>query len=241
MTTFYLNDNAKSQNGKSRFDRLICELNACKVKKPSATTIDLDLLTETYIIQYRDELSHQEKSSFLRKTNKFSVIVAGDLFDLLSKDHNLLWHLDEKGNIRLYQNTMERLAFQLAPFLEISFDDCCVLVKELVAVFAKSQQFIENYLEQNGLNKTHLINYFDSKVAPIQQFLFWIVLIQIDKDNELKGLFLFLLSKILPELDVLKFEVFEDKLVFDCLIECLESEKTSNEMFEYLLQKQSFT
>ncbi|GAA4053197.1 MULTISPECIES: hypothetical protein [Flavobacterium] len=241
MTTFYVKDNAQLQKGKSRFDKLICELNAGKVKKPSATTIDLGLLTETYSIQYRDEFSHQERLSFLPKTDKYSVIIQGNLFDLLSKDHRLLWYLNPKGDIRLFQNTMEKLAHQAAPFLEISFDDCCVLVKELVAVFAKSQQFIENYLEQNEFNKKRSINYFDSKVAPIQQLLFWIVLIQIDKDNELKELFLLLLSKILPELDVLLFEVFEDKLVFDCLIECLESEKTSNEMFEYLLQKQSFT
>ena len=124
MTTFYLKDNAQSQKGKSRFNRLICELNAGKVKKPSTTTIDLDLLTETYTIQYSDGLSHYEKSSFLPKVKNFSVVVPGDLFDLLSKDHSLLWHLDQKGDIRLYQNTMERLAFQLAPFLEIytSFD-----------------------------------------------------------------------------------------------------------------------
>jgi hypothetical protein len=195
MTTFYRKDNVQSQNGKSRFDRLICELNAGKVKKPSETTIDLGFLTETYIIQYRDELSHQEKSSFLPKAKKFSVIVPGDLFDLLSKDHNLLWHLDQKRNIRLYQNTMEKLAFQLAPFLEISFDDCCVLVKELVAVFAESQQFIENYLEQNGLNKAHSINYFNPKFTVKQLFLFWIALIKINKDEELKKL-LFLFKNI---------------------------------------------
>ena len=239
MTTFYLKNNAPSQKYKSRFDELICELNASKVKKPLETTIDLGLLTETYIIQYRDELSHQEKSSFLRKTNKFSVIVAGDLFDLLSKDHNLLWHLDEKGNIRLYQNTMERLAFQLAPFLEISFDDCCVLVKELVAVFAKSQQFIENYLEQNGLNKTHSINYFNPKFTVKQLFLFWIVLIKIDKDEELKKLLFLLLSKILPDLDSRKYEGFPDILVFDCLIECYETEMYSSEFLEFLQHKHS--
>ena len=239
MTTFYIKDNAQSQKGKSRFDKLICELSAGKVKKPSETTIDLGLLTETYIIQYRDELSHQEKSSFLRKTNKFSVIVPGDLFDLLSKDHNLLWHLDQKGNIRLYQNTMERLAFQLAPFLEISFDDCCVLVKELVAFFAESQQFIENNLGQNGLNKTHLINYFNPKFTVKQLFLFWIALVKIDKDEELKKLLFLLLSKILSDLESLKYEVFPDRLVFDCLIECYETEMNSSEFLEYLKQKQS--
>jgi hypothetical protein len=237
MTTFYIKDNAQSQKGKSRFDKLICELSAGKLKKPSATTIDLGLLTETYIIQYRDELSHQEKSSFLRKTNKFSVIVPGDLFDLLSKDHNLLWHLDQKGNIRLYQNTMGKLAFLLAPFLEISFDDCCVLVKELVAVFAKSQQFIENYLEHNGLNKTHSINYFNPKFSVKQLFLFWIALIKIDKDEELKKLLFLLLSKILPDFDSLQYEVFPDRLVFDCLIECYKTEMNSSEFLEYVQQK----
>jgi hypothetical protein len=239
MTTFYRKDNVQSQNGKSRFDRLICELNAGKVKKPSETTIDLGFLTETYIIQYRDELSHQEKSSFLPKAKKFSAIVPGDLFDLLSKDHNLLWHLDQKRNIRLYQNTMEKLAFQLAPFLEISFDDCCVLVKELVAVFAESQQFIENYLEQNGLNKAHSINYFNPKFTVKQLFLFWITLIKIDKDEELKKLLFLLLSKIFLDLDSLKYEVFPDKLVFDCFIECYETEMSSSEFLEYLQQKQS--
>ena len=241
MTTFYLKDTSQSQNGKSRFDRLISELNAGKVKKPSETTIDLGLLTETYSIQYRDESSHQEKSSFLPKTDKYSVIIQGNLFDLLSKDHRILWYVNQKGDIRLYQNTMEKLAHQVAPFLKISFEDCYVLVKELGTIFTESQKFMEHCIEQKGFDKKRSINYFDSKVAPIQQFLFWIVLIQIDKDNELKGLFLLLLLKILPELDVLLFEVFEDKLVFDCLMECLESEKNSIELFEYLLQKQSFT
>jgi hypothetical protein len=235
-----LNTNPFLKSNKSRFDRLICELNAGKVKKPSATTIDLGLLTETYSIQYRDEFSHQEKSSFFPKTNKYSVIIQGNLFDLLSKDHRLLWYINPKGDIRLYQNTMEKLAYQLAPFLKISFEDCNFLVKELGAIFAESQKFMEHCIEQKGFDEKRSINYFD-KVAPIQQFLFWIVLIKIDKDNELKGLFLLLLSKILPELDILIFEFFEDKLVFDCLIVCLESEKSSNEMFEYLLQKQSFT
>lgn len=236
-----LNTNPSVKSNKSRFDRLICELKAGKVEKPSATTIDLGLLTETYSIQYRDEFSHQEKSIFLPKTDKYSVIIQGNLFDLLSKDHRLLWYVNPKGDIRLYQNTMEKLAHQAAPFLKISFEDCNFLVKELVAIFAESQKFMEHCIEQKGFDEKRSINYFDSKVATIQQFLFWIVLIKIDKDNELKGLFLLLLSKILPELDVLLFEVFEDKLVFDCLIECLEFEKTSNEMFEYLLQKQSFT
>ena len=239
MTTFYIKDNAQSQKGKSRFDRLICELSVGKVKKPSETTIDLGLLTETYIIQYRDGLSHQEKSSFLPKAKKFSVIILGDLFDLLSKDHNLLWHLDQKGNIRLYQNTMEKLAFQLAPFLEISFDDCCFLVEKLVAIFAESQQFIENHLDQNGLNKTHLINYFNPKFTVKQLFLFWITLIKIDKDEELKKLLFLLLSKTLPDLDSLKYEVFPDRLVFDCLMECYETEMSSCEFLEYLQQKQS--
>lgn len=239
MTTFYLKDNAQSLKGKSRFDRLICELYAGKVKKPSATTIDLSLLTETYVIQYRDELSHQEKSSFLRKTNKFSVIIPGDLFNLLSKDHSLLWYLDQKGDIRLYQNTMERLAFQLAPFLKISITDCCFLIKELVTIFADSEQFIENYLKQSGLNIKRSINYFNPKISVIQRFLFWIVQIKIDKDDELKKLFLLLLSKILPDLDSLKYEVFPDKLVFDCLIECYETEMSSIEFLEYLQQKQS--
>ena len=236
-----LNTNPSVKSNKSRFDRLISELNAGKVKKASETTIDLDLLTETYSIQYRDESSHQEKSSFLPKTDKYSVIIQGNLFDLLSKDHRLLWYVNPKGDIRLYQNTMQKLAHQAAPFLKISFEDCNFLVKELVAIFAESQKFMEHCIEQNGFDKKRSINYFDSKAAPIQQLLFWIVLIQIDKDNELKGLFLLLLSKISHELEVLKFEVFEDKLVFDSLMECIESEKTSNEIFEYVLQKQSLT
>jgi hypothetical protein len=236
-----LNSNSSEKYSKSRFENLVSQLNNGKVKKPSETTIDLSLLKDTFILQYKDELSHQEKSSFFPKKDKYSVIIQGNLFDLLSKDHRLLWYVTPKGDIRLYQNTMEKLAHQAAPFLKISFEDCNFLVKELVAIFAESQKFMEHCIEQKGFDKKRSINYFDSKAAPIQQFLFWIVLIQIDKDNELKGLFLLLLSKISHELEVLKFEVFEDKLVFDSLMECIESEKTSNEIFEYVLQKQSLT
>jgi hypothetical protein len=234
-----LNNHPSGKYNKSRFENLVSQINSGKVKMPLSTTIDLSLLKETYILQYRDELSHQEKSSLMPKTNKYSVTIHGDIFDLLSKDHRLLWYLDYNGDIRLYQNTMEKLAHQAAPFLKISFNDCYVLVKELSVIFADSQEFIESYIKQKGINENRSINYFNPKVTSIQLFLFWIVLLKINKDSELKALFLLLTSKILPVLNVLQYEVFEDKLVFNCLVECAKSEMTSNEIFEYITQKQS--